>query len=221
MEDGRRHCTASREPYFFTWHLRDTSRLYESSQYWSQNECWWDPCLNLYGVLTRLILVPHSSHLLPGMHSPPLQAYATGGPVWRLASTGATKDACRTFGVRSIPLSSKRRHIVSRWRGHTTHTTPPRRPLHVYVRCAHETITPLFICSFLAKRIRTRWGGGRVDRYQHSIWGRGWRHTTCRESSNLQEFLMTWYAAPGTSQAVPATVARTCRIQGTTQEPAR
>lgn len=125
MEDGRRHCTASREPYFFTWHLRDTSRLYESSQYWSQNECWWDPCLNLYGVLTRLILVPHSSHLLPGMHSPPLQAYATGGPVWRLASTGATKDACRTFGVRSIPLSSKRWHIVSRWRGHTTHTPSP------------------------------------------------------------------------------------------------
>lgn len=117
MEDGRRHCTASREPYFFTWHLRDTSRLYESSQYWSQNECWWDPCLNLYGVLTRLILVPHSSHLLPGMHSPPLQGYATGGPIWRLASTAATKDACRTFGVRSIPLSSKRRHIVSRWRG--------------------------------------------------------------------------------------------------------
>ncbi|NCV20733.1 MAG: hypothetical protein EBV45_02120 [Chloroflexi bacterium] len=32
---------------------------------------------------------------------------------------------------------------------------------------------------------------------------------------------MTWYAAPGTSQTVPATVARTCRIQGTTQEPAR
>ena len=32
---------------------------------------------------------------------------------------------------------------------------------------------------------------------------------------------MTWYAAPGTSQTVPATVASTCRIQGTTQEPAR
>ena len=156
MEDGRRHCTASQEPYFFTWHLRDTSRLYESSQYWSQNECWWDPCLNLYGVLTRLILVPHSSHLLPGMHSPPLQAYATGGPIWRLASTAATKDACRTFGVRSIPLSSKRRDIVSGWSGPSE---------------AHPN----------------QGGGGRVDRYQHSIWGRGWRHTTCRESGNLHD----------------------------------
>ena len=52
-----------------TLHLRDTSRLKESSQYWSQKACWCDPCLNLYGVLRRLIFVPHSSHLLAGIVS--------------------------------------------------------------------------------------------------------------------------------------------------------
>ena len=187
MEDGRRHCTAPREPYFFTWHLRDTSRLYESSQYWSQNECWWDPCLNLYGVLTRLILVPHSSHLLPGMHSPPLQAYATGGPIWRLASTAATKDACRTFGVRSIRLSSNRRHIVSRWRG----------PSEAHPKQVGRGVGLIGISTPSGAG-----GGGTLHAGKVAIF-------------------MTWYAAPGTSQTVPATVARTCRIQGTTQEPAR
>ena len=187
MEDGRRHCTASREPYFFTWHLRDTSRLYESSQYWSQNECWWDPCLNLYGVLTRLILVPHSSHLLPGMHSPPLQAYATGGPIWRLASTAATKDACRTFGVRSIPLSSK------------------RRAYRVGVEWPTRSASESGGAGVGLIGISTPSGAG----------GGGTLH------AGKVAIFMTWYAAPGTSQTVPATVARTCRIQGTTQEPAR
>lgn len=183
MKHGRRECTASRQPYFFTWHLRDTSRLYESSQYWSQNECWWDPCLNLYGVLTRLILVPHSSHLLPGMGWPPLQGYATGGPIWKQASTAATKDACRTFGERSILHSTKRRYIVAGWSG----------PSEAYPN-------------------QVGWDGLRIP---SGAGGGGTLH------AGKVAIFMTWYAAPGTSQTVPATVARTCLIQGITQEPAR
>ena len=49
---------------YFTLHLRDTSRLKLSIQGGSQNAWVWLPCLNRYGVVFRLILVPHSSQRL-------------------------------------------------------------------------------------------------------------------------------------------------------------
>ena len=86
-------------PYVLTLHLRETSRLKDSIQGGSQNAWVWLPCLNLYGVFRRLILVPHSSHLLAGMALPrlflapyilahPLLAYS----LWRALSSATTRQ---------------------------------------------------------------------------------------------------------------------------------
>lgn len=56
------------ESYFFTLHLRDTSRLKLSIQGGSQKTWVCEPCLKRYGEVLRLILVPHSSQrLFPGI----------------------------------------------------------------------------------------------------------------------------------------------------------